>query len=145
MIAEYITGVQSPGVNEPPMRGVVTAEDEAGAVVLWQNAELTQLPEFLLRLVAGMPEEVRALIGKYVQLTGWPTNTVGTPKSPGASGLVLDAVTHGPFGEGPDRVDLVIATENGEQFVTVSDVFDFDTSELRSDIPIRVDFGRREV
>lgn len=145
VIADY-TGIASPGLSEPPMRGRSSAESGDDITVLWENGELTVFDSTLLRQLLNEPPTASALYGKYVQVTGWPTAPDGAPKSPGTSGLVVDVIAHGEFGaDDPDQVDLVVATENGEQHIMLTDVYDFDAGEIKSNAPFQVEDGRRKV
>lgn len=83
-----------------PLRGVVT--DVPGpdtSDVLWENGNVSAAVDDGNLSALFPPEDVSQeladLIGKFVQLTDWPTSvgTVAdsTPKSPGARGLVREA------------------------------------------------------
>lgn len=139
--------IASPGIDEPPLRGRSSSEAGNDVTVLWQNAELTTFLNTFLRKVFTLPDAALSIIGKYVQVTDWPVAGTGhNNKSPGCSGIVVDAVAHGAFGApNADQVDLVVATENGQQHIMLTAVFDFNTNEFIADAPFRIDSGRREV
>lgn len=146
VIADY-QDFEIAGVSEPPLRGLSNSEAGNDVTVIWENGELTVFLNTFLRQVLDLPDAVRAVIGKYVQITAWPAVADGqTNKSPGASGLIVDAVAHGTFGSGvADQVDLFVATENGRQHMALRNVFDFNASDFNADAPFVIQNGRREV
>jgi len=137
----------SPGLWAPELHGRVNAVVGADSTVLWQNGVLSTVPTARLREV-GPTSQTLDYLGKYVQVIGFPTFTApdfgGQPKSPAASGIVLDVFDAAGQGESPAQPRALVATEDGEGLLLIDFALDgFVFNPGRN--AFEVDGGRRNV
>jgi len=112
------------------LRGVVNAEPGADAQVLWENGELSTVPQARLEQDAGAPDDVDALLGQWLQLRGLPLATTGAPKSPAASGVAVQVFGLSQYGaDDPNTFLALIATEDGRR-ILIDVRYDADTAQF---------------
>jgi hypothetical protein len=135
-----------------PLFGTVIAESGGppinAATVLWHNGEVSiDVPIIALSKVFNLSTSLQqaARILKWVQLRGFPffsddVDDSGFPKSPAASGLVVDAYELGAYDAQVPEGDTynVVAMEDGRQFIQTVEDEDEDN-------PIVTNDGRRNV
>ncbi len=103
--------------------GIVVAQDDVGppttADVMWQSTGMVtaDIPQSELRRVYEGAIYNSLRVGSWVQLNSYPLPGNGTPKSPAASGLMLDAFMLGEFGSDEPEGDIAyarISINNGD-------------------------------